>query len=242
MTPKEEVAQVRVWWEAKEWHRLIPVVSRWAQDAIKSRFTLSGDDSDDIVSRVIVKAWTAPDVPDSPRNWVVTVTANLVRDHAKAGWNARRTPSDSMDVFAGTFAADALIDDAEQRVRIGRLREALRRLPELLRRCLVLHDLHGRTCPDIAAQMETTEGAVKMRLVRARKMLAVLYEQTPDVTLDADNVPISKRGRPAVRSWREINMPAKTKAPSVAKLPREKRSSVPLDRNALGLRYLHGAY
>jgi RNA polymerase sigma-70 factor (ECF subfamily) len=237
-----DTALVRQWWLDREWHRLIPLVRAWARQSVPPSFRLSGDEIDDVISRVTVRVWTAKVVPDEPRMWVRVVALNMVRDGAKSSWSRGRQDEDAMAEHAGPEVADAWIEEADQRSRIGRLREALRKLPEWMRRCLVLHDLHGRTCQDIAAQVGITEGAVKMRLHRSRRVLAALYEDTPDVALTTGGIPERKRGRAAVRTWRELHHGV-TPTSSPVRRPERIRltTKLVLDPQAYALRRLLGA-
>jgi RNA polymerase sigma-70 factor (ECF subfamily) len=55
--------------------------------------------------------------------------------------------------------------------------QALKQLPADYADCLRLFALDDYSCPEIAHQMRTTHEAVKMRLYRARKMLAAFYQE-----------------------------------------------------------------
>lgn len=55
--------------------------------------------------------------------------------------------------------------------------QALEQLPADYADCLRLFALDDYSCPEIAQQMRTTHEAVKMRLYRARKMLAAFYQE-----------------------------------------------------------------
>jgi RNA polymerase sigma-70 factor, ECF subfamily len=57
---------------------------------------------------------------------------------------------------------------------------ALRTLPEVQRRALVLHHLAGFSVAEIAAQERCPEGTVKARLSRGRAALVPLLDSTPN--------------------------------------------------------------
>ncbi|MBC7461396.1 MAG: sigma-70 family RNA polymerase sigma factor, partial [Thermoleophilia bacterium] len=52
------------------------------------------------------------------------------------------------------------------------LRAALERLPEQQRKAIVLRELQGASYAEIAAALETTQGAVESLIFRARRQLA----------------------------------------------------------------------
>jgi RNA polymerase sigma factor (sigma-70 family) len=198
-------ADVRMWWAEKAWHRITPVLQAWAWMAVPMSYGFDSDDREDLISRAVIRAWTSPYVPDRPRAWIVTVVNNLSRDTQKAAYRNDTRDTEAADQLLASQEADDWVEEEAYRERLGRLREALRRLPDEHRRCLVLHDLHGRTTADIAAQFGLTDGAVKMRLVRARRLLAAIYHGTPSVGLTAEGVPRKKRGRrPKTVTWREV--------------------------------------
>jgi RNA polymerase sigma-70 factor (ECF subfamily) len=62
------------------------------------------------------------------------------------------------------------LPDAGVAVR-DQLERALARLPAGQRTVVVLKDVYGLSCREIAAELEIREGAVKVRLHRARKRL-----------------------------------------------------------------------
>ncbi len=66
---------------------------------------------------------------------------------------------------------------AEEREDYSELYQAISRLPEQVRLSVVLYYLEGYSVKEIAELMDTTEGAVKNRLQRARKRLRIELEQ-----------------------------------------------------------------
>jgi RNA polymerase sigma-70 factor (ECF subfamily) len=63
------------------------------------------------------------------------------------------------------------IQVAEEAVDRDALTQALDALPESLRVVVVLKDVYGLSCKEIGDQIGASEGAVKVRLHRARKRL-----------------------------------------------------------------------
>lgn len=70
----------------------------------------------------------------------------------------------------GEFAADERVSVSEAELRDA-LRCALARLPSPQREVVVRRLLHGQTFSDIAADLDTTEGAAKMRFRRGLELL-----------------------------------------------------------------------
>ena len=66
----------------------------------------------------------------------------------------------------------------ENRVADREIVERLfRQLPPKYAICLWLYENDGRSCAEIAAQLNISASAVKMRLMRARERFAALYKQ-----------------------------------------------------------------
>jgi RNA polymerase sigma-70 factor (ECF subfamily) len=80
-------------------------------------------------------------------------------------------------------------DATEQRADADLLEAALGKLPARQRAVVVLKDVYGWTCEEIGKQMGATEGAIKVRLFRARQRLA------DELTASGVVVPFNKRKR-----------------------------------------------
>ena len=72
-------------------------------------------------------------------------------------------------------------DQTESRSDSDRLERAISQLSEGQRVPLVLKDVYGLSCREIGEELGIQEGAVKVRLHRARKRLHDLLEQADDV-------------------------------------------------------------
>lgn len=181
---------LRSWWLAGAWHLLTPVVREIA-DATLRRRDVSPDDCDDLVASTILRAWTAEVVPLKPRLYVATMVRNAMRDDFKSPRLKRRDWH-----FIVSDVADHEPSALEAIVRaenIDRLRLALKALPDKLRRPLVLHDLHGQSCAVVAEKLAVSEGALKMRLQRARRSLGRIYLRTTPANLPTDGrLPVAR--------------------------------------------------
>ena len=81
----------------------------------------------------------------------------------------------------------ATIDDEDARLAAEEVERAVERLPDAYRAVVVLKDMYGMSCEEIADEMGLTEGAVKVRLFRARRKLA------EDLTRGGVVVPIRRK-------------------------------------------------
>jgi RNA polymerase sigma-70 factor, ECF subfamily len=109
-----------------------------------------------------------PDGRASLRTWIATVVhRHLVDRHRRRGTRADVIPLER--AVATDPPADAELDRAR---RAARLERALARLPEVHRRVVTLHHLHGLALDDIAAGEAVAVGTIKSRLHRARARLA----------------------------------------------------------------------
>ncbi len=127
------------------------------------------DDAADVTQDVFLRVWRGL------RNfrgdaelgtWMYRVAANaaltFVKRRARGG-----TPTAPEDIVE-----QPVPDGSEQRADADLLEAALARLPEQQRAVVVLKDVYGWTCEEIGRQMGSTEGAIKVRLFRARQRLA----------------------------------------------------------------------
>jgi RNA polymerase sigma-70 factor (ECF subfamily) len=84
-------------------------------------------------------------------------------------------PERDEDEAPKEIASQVRVDD--QAVNRDALERALEALPLSLRTVVVLKDVYGLSCEEIGEQLGTSEGAVKVRLHRARKRLkGMLFE------------------------------------------------------------------
>ncbi len=127
-------------------------------------------DAEDVTQTVFLKAVAKASSlrePARARAWLLQVARRECVD-----FHRRRKPVESLVVEPPNPTAD---DGA-----CRRLHEAIQKLPPNYREAVVLYYLDGRDCSGVAAALETTEQAVRQRLVRARAMLHdLLREERP---------------------------------------------------------------
>jgi RNA polymerase sigma-70 factor, ECF subfamily len=136
-------------------------------DLARQLYAFTGDASEtqDLVQEAFIRAWQRWDTVgryDDPVGWVRRVAWNLAMNRHRRLRLVRRVVDQNPSVLS---APDAGPD------RVA-LVAALRKVPETLRRPLVLHYLADLSIADIAAEIGVPEGTVKSWLHRGRHELA----------------------------------------------------------------------
>lgn len=122
-------------------------------------------DAEDAVQDTLLRyLQKAPDFVsvEHEKAWLIRVAANRCRD-LRRFW--LRHPQTGLEEVAGRCAAP------EDRAVL----EALMTLPEKFRVALLLHYVEGYSTGQIAAMIDRTPSAVKMRLQKGRKLLEQAY-------------------------------------------------------------------
>lgn len=126
------------------------------------------DRIDELTQDVFVRAWTKLGTfrGDSAfSTWLHRLAVNVVRERQRSD-SRRRSRIEvraDLDDYTARLGMPAE-DDIE-------LEKAIATLPPRARRALVLHEIHGYRCREIAEMMGTATGTVQAHLHRARKML-----------------------------------------------------------------------
>ena len=163
---------LREWWAAAAWSKLAPVIEQTALGVVQ-RMGHTGDAAQDMAQEVLIACWRTATVPDAPAAFVARAARNKALDAQKKAAGKYEVRDDDAEELSPEPNALEVLLNTEHRER---LRLALRLVPEHLRRPLVLHVFHQRTISELAAQFSSTEGAMKMRLVRARSALREVYD------------------------------------------------------------------
>jgi RNA polymerase sigma-70 factor (ECF subfamily) len=148
--------------------RLVSRLSGWTRE------------TDDLVQDVFVKALSgAKRFRGDSRisTWLTSVVLNVCRGHHRTRllrasfwkrWLSQRVePHD-----------DDALRPIEQRERVRRVTDAVKRLKSTYREVVVLHYLEGMSSDDIGAVLGISRNTVEVRLHRARHMLKELLEPT----------------------------------------------------------------
>ncbi len=140
------------------------------------RMTGVAADADDLVQETFTRALTArPDRSGEPlRPWLARVAVRLAIDHLRrrrvrgytGQWLPAPVPTDTPDLEP---TPDARYDAAESASYAFLV--ALERLTPLQRAVLLLRDVLGHSVREAAAVLSTTEGAVKVAHLRARRAM-----------------------------------------------------------------------
>lgn len=137
------------------------------------------DAARDLVQDVFVRVWERRaqlDRPESFRSWLFAVARNrclslLRRDRGQVALD---------DAPDEALAIAAAVDGPERDQDLALLRRALAGLKVEYREVLVLREYQELSYAEIAQVTESTESAVKSRLFKARRALAVTLDAAPN--------------------------------------------------------------
>ena len=144
---------------------------------IAYKFTGRHAEAEDLTQDVFLKIFKSLHTFDRRANfqtWLVSVSRNLCIDHYRSVRKERQTID--RDVDAGELTPAAPGQNAyqalEQADRVELLRKAMAKLPDSLRKAVVMRDLKELSYQEIADQLNLPEGTVKSRINRGRTELA----------------------------------------------------------------------
>lgn len=150
----------------EETARFEQLVRKHAGDLFRFAHWLARDrqQAEDIVQEALLRGWKAfPGLRDeeAAKSWLFTIVRN---EYYRA--RAKSVPlADAVDV------EDIEIADERSEVFGLEMRQAVAALPASYGEPLALQVLGGYSCAEIAAMLNTTEGATMTRLTRARQAL-----------------------------------------------------------------------
>jgi RNA polymerase sigma-70 factor (ECF subfamily) len=152
------------------------LIQRYSDPLYRHALGMTGspDVAEDILQASFIKAYQhLGEVRGRFDAWVFRIVANACKDWLK---NIRRTHvSYEEDDQPSSFSTpEEEMDRNELRTD---LEYALGRLPESLREAFVMKHVEGRSYEEMAELLETTVGALKMRVHRAREALQALLEE-----------------------------------------------------------------
>ena len=128
------------------------------------------DDAADVMQETYLRIWRSLRSYRGDAafgTWVYRIAANAAMSFLKR----RGREAEPVDP-AAIAETERPAADPEQPLDAEVLDGALARLPVSMRTVVVLKDVYGFTLDEIARQVGSTEGAVKVRLFRARRRLA----------------------------------------------------------------------
>ena len=146
--------------------------AEYAPQVYRFALYLSGNKAvaEDLTSETFIRLWTAPEVRVATvKAFLLAICRNLYLQER------RRRPSEPLDptLRDPRPGPEATASDREE---LGRVLQRLRALPELDRSALLMRVQHELSYDDIAAALDMTAGAVKVRVHRARLKLALNAE------------------------------------------------------------------
>lgn len=152
------------------------LIQRYSDPLYRHALGMTGspDVAEDILQASFIKAYQhLGEVRGRFDAWVFRIVANSCKDWLK---NIRRTHvSYEEDDQPSSFSTpEEEMDRNELRTD---LEYALARLPESLREAFVMKHVEGRSYEEMAVLLDTTVGALKMRVHRARESLQALLEE-----------------------------------------------------------------
>lgn len=185
-----------------DWH---PTVRRWAMQHYGASY--ADEIAQETLSRAFVHFRELRHAVPWP--WLVTVARNVACDlHRSASrcTDAGPTELERPDPAPGP-------EDVAIRTETSlTLRRAVLAMPPSQRELLAMAVERGMSIADMAEELGTTQGAIRVRLHRARKALGCLYEKTSHLAL----APVAGLGW-ALRHLRRATQPAaSTMAPATA--------------------------
>lgn len=124
--------------------------------------------AEDLVQETFTRAWHNWDAlrdRDNPKPWLITILRN---EHARL-YERKQFEYVDIDPEELDIAAE------HQPVDLHELENLIGSLPLSLREPFLLQVLGGFSCQEIAEQLGTTEGAIMVRLTRARQTLRASF-------------------------------------------------------------------
>ena len=103
--------------------------------------------------------------------WMQGIVRNVARQEWKKLAIHSRVERDGLSEYIEEIAAIPTADPSDDEHFLKKLRQCIERLPERGREIVKLHYSLGITCKEVAVRTGTQVGAVKMALVRIRRVL-----------------------------------------------------------------------
>lgn len=156
------------------------LVSRYQRRAFWISFHVLGrvEDARDVVQEAFVRVYRSLDRFDFSRNfytWFYRIVMNLAIDHLRKNRTAKAASlTDFGDGLAGDADTAAPVEARETRGEVWRV---LERMDAKFKSVLVLRDIHGMSCREIAPILDVTHATVRWRLHRGRQIFREHWER-----------------------------------------------------------------
>jgi len=165
------------------WEEIVSTFSRRIFN-LAFRFTSSVEAAEDLTQEVFVRVYKSLAQYDAKQgdltNWLMRLSRNLIIDDYR---HRQRNPQNSHadDVEDHTFHLRAVGGSAqkemERRELCAQVQQAIDKLPEDLRTCVILRDIEEMTYQEIVDVLKIPEGTVKSRINRGRIELAKILRR-----------------------------------------------------------------
>jgi RNA polymerase sigma factor (sigma-70 family) len=156
------------------YQRYAPILFAW----LRQRTTW--EDAEDLLLEVFLAAFERDQllaVPEAKQlAWLISVAQHKLIDHYR---RSQRRPAAPLDEVAETLEEDEGLAPEQvvlRNERYAHLYAALHHLPDIQQRVLLLRFADGLHCKELAAALGKREGAVRVLLWRALKLLRAGYE------------------------------------------------------------------
>ena len=162
------------------------LVKRYEGKLLRTIYRMVGNTqtSEDLAQETFLKAYDRLDRFDSSRRfgpWLFQIGVNTAIDWMRR--HRKRHQISLNEIAGGDRSFD--IEDADPRVKQDLGQEVhfvLGQIPVNYRTVLMLRDLEGFPCSEVAAIVGRREPTVRWRLLRAREMFRELWEQRKETT------------------------------------------------------------
>lgn len=150
--------------------------------AVCLRILCAEQDAQDAAQDAMIKMYCSMsryNFRSSFATWAFSIARNTALDHLRS---LKRSRNESYDDLASQGASLFVLDDitaesAEKHVLSETICELVNQLPKEMRICLILKDIDGYSCEDIAVILKQPLGTVKSRIHRARTRLQDLIRK-----------------------------------------------------------------
>lgn len=143
-----------------------------------SRYMLKNKmDADDVTQEVLIRIWNNIDSFNlfAAKSWIMKTTNNLCIDYLRRRTIQLKRETEIDDFFEETIASkkskDNPFDIAHSSMMYEKVKCAIEKLPEDLRRIFVLYEINGLKYKEISKALDLPLNTVKVYLLRARKHL-----------------------------------------------------------------------
>ncbi len=134
--------------------------------------------AEDIAQEVILKIYkkiSKFNFKGNFQNWIYRITYNTINDIAKK-FNKYYPLEDYADNIV-SYEHSTFEQNIEEQMFLNNLKSLIKKIPHKFQFVLILYEIEGKQYHEIAEILNVSEGTVKSRLHRARKILKKLAEK-----------------------------------------------------------------